>query len=218
MDSRRGAGGARGRGGRPARGSGSDSGDARPSSTAAPNVVQAGAPGEDSRTLSEEELAEIKPPKQTAEDVEFIRGMIHHHAQALEMTAFVPERSVGRDLPLLAERMEASQQSEIELMEKWLRDRGEQPPAASEHVHEHGGELMPGMLTASELARLQAAEGRRFNRLFVKGMIRHHRGAFTMIAELHDANGGQEPELDNLVRHIEADQGIEIDRMRQLRP
>jgi uncharacterized protein (DUF305 family) len=199
-------------------GSGSDPGDARPDRAAAPNVVQAGAPGEDSRTLSEEELAEIEPPKQTAEDVEFVQEMIHHHAQALEMTAFVPERSAGRNLPLLAERMEVSQQSEIELMEKWLRNRGEQPPAASAHMHEHGGELMPGMLTAAELARLQAAEGGRFNRLFVRYMNRHHQGAFTMIAELHDANGGQEPELDNLVRHIEADQGIEIDRMRQLRP
>jgi uncharacterized protein (DUF305 family) len=198
--------------------SGDGDGDAElASATPAPNVVQAGAPGEDSRELGDEQLeATQQGPEHTAADAEFVRGMIHHHAQALEMTAYVPDRAVGRDVPLLAERMEVSQQSEIELMQTWLREHDEDVPTDSEHEHHHGGMLMPGMLTASELDRLAAAGGKTFNRLFLHFMIRHHEGAFTMIEQLRRENGGQEPELDNLIRHIEADQGIEIDRMRQV--
>src|SRR5919109_2908076 len=142
-------------------GSGDDSGEAESAGAATPNVVQAGAPGEPSRKLSGDELAPAEQPKPTAADVEFVQGMIHHHAQALEMTAYVPERSAGREVRLLAERMEASQQNEIELMEEWLKARGEEVPDAGEHAHGHGGMLMPGMLTEAELAQLEAAGGRR---------------------------------------------------------
>ena len=197
-------------------GSGDDSGEAESAGAATPNVVQAGAPGEPSRKLSGDELAPAEQPKPTAADVEFVQGMIHHHAQALEMTAYVPERSAGREVRLLAERMEASQQSEIELMEEWLKARGEEVPDAGEHAHGHGGMLMPGMLTEAELAQLEAADGRRFDRLFLRRMIRHHGGALTMVAQLRNVNGGMEPELDSLIRHIESDQTIEIDRMRGL--
>jgi uncharacterized protein (DUF305 family) len=198
--------------------SGSDSGseDSQAEGAAAPNVVQAGAPGEGSRKVSEDELAELDVPEPTEADVEFVQGMIHHHAQAVEMTAYVPERGVGRDVRLLAQRMNISQESEIELMEKWLEGHGEAAPSAGDHEHGHGGELMPGMLTEAQLARLRAADGGPFNRSFLQSMIRHHRGAFTMIEQLRGANGGLEPELDNLIRHIEADQGIEIDRMQRL--
>ena len=197
-------------------GSDADSGEAGPAAMATPNVVQAGAPGDASRTPSEDELAEIEPPSHTKADVEFVWGMIHHHAQGIEMTGYVPDRSVGRDLPLLAKRTEISQESEIELMERWLQDRGEEAPDAGEHAHGHGGELMPGMLTASELGELKAASGRAFNRRFLRFMIRHHQGALAMIWQLRRANGGMEPELDKLAREIEADQSIEISRMRRL--
>src|SRR5918992_330997 len=154
--------------------SGGDSGEADRTSAAAPNAVQPGAPGEPSRELSADEAADVKTPKHTAADVDFMQGMIHHHKQALVMTGYVAERSVGRDIPLLSKRLELSQKNEIEFMEKWLKDRGK---GAS-----HGHELMPGMLTDAELARLEAAKGRRFNRLFLRGMIRHHQGALTMAA------------------------------------
>jgi uncharacterized protein (DUF305 family) len=198
--------------------SGTDSGEAQPTEAAAPtpNVVQAGAPGEPSRTLSKDELEQIEPPKHTAADAEFARGMIHHHEQALEMTGFVPGRGTGRDIRLLAERMKLSQEAEIELLERWLSDRDEAVPGAHEHASGHGGELMPGMLTEAELARLEAAAGTRFNRLFVRFMIHHHEGALVMVRQLRDANGGMEPEMDKLAREIEADQSIEINRMRQL--
>jgi uncharacterized protein (DUF305 family) len=145
-----------------------------------------------------------------------MHGMIHHHVQALEMIDLVPERAVGRDLRLLSERMDLSQQLEIEQMEKWLKDRGEDVPGSSDHHDHHGGVLMPGMLTPAQMERLEAAEGRAFNRLFLRSMIRHHQGALTMVRELVEANAGQEPEIGVFTRHVEADQGIEIARMRSL--
>lgn len=201
---------------------GCSGGDAEETPTAgetAPNIVQPGAPGQPSRTLTPEELAEIKPPKHTQADVRFVRGMIHHHAQALRMTALVPKRSSWRDLTLLARRMDVSQESEIEQMRTWLVERDEPAPELHRlhgHAHGDGRVLMPGMLTEKELQRLTAARGARFERLFLEAMIRHHLGALQMAQELYAANGGLEPEVDALARHIESDQEIEIGRMQEM--
>ena len=71
------------------------------------------------------------------------------------------------------------------------------------------------MLTEPELKRLAAARGVAFDRLFLKSMIRHHEGALTMVAELYAADGGAESEIGAFARHVEADQQIEIGRMRE---
>jgi len=154
-------------------------------------------------------------------DVRFMQGMIGHHAQALRMTALVPSRSARADVKLLAERIEASQLSEIALMTQWLRVRGQEVAAADGHQHVHGpggGEArMPGMLTDQELAALAAARGADFDRLFLESMIRHHQGALTMVAGLFATNGaGQEPELFRLASDVDADQRAEIARMQAM--
>lgn len=115
--------------------------------------------------------------------------------------------------------MDVSQESEIEQMRTWLVERDESAPELHrmrDHAHGDGRVLMPGMLTEKELQRLTAARGARFERLFLESMIRHHRGALQMAQELDAANGGLEPEVDALARHIESDQEIEIGRMQQM--
>jgi len=152
-------------------------------------------------------------------DVRFMQGMIGHHGQALVMTALVPTHGARAEVRLLAERIEASQRSEIAQMQQWLRARGEDVPAADAHHHGAGGDhaLMPGMLTDEELARLAAAQGAEFDRLFLEFMIRHHEGALTMVAGLFGTNGaGQEPEIFRLASDVESDQQAEIARMRAL--
>jgi uncharacterized protein (DUF305 family) len=183
------------------------------------NVVQPGAPGEQSRKLSAEELDRIEAPKHTKADVAFMQAMIHHHWQAVLMTKWVPRRSPGPDIPLMAKRMEISQESEIELMQEWLRKRGVKPNEPGDHSgHDHGtGKGMPpGMLTSAELGRLYNTKGRAFDRLFLHFMIRHHEGALQMVRDLQADGGGAEPELSAFTRHVEADQGIEIARMQDL--
>jgi uncharacterized protein (DUF305 family) len=183
------------------------------------NVVQPGAPGQPSRKLSTDELAEIETTKHTKADVEFMQEMIHHHWQAVLMTKWAPKRSPGPDIPLLAKRMEVSQEAEIETMQGWLRERGVKPRSPGDHGgHDHGtGEgLPPGMLTSRQLGRLYNTKGRAFDRLFLRYMTYHHQGALVMVQQLAAKGGGAEPELSAFTRHVEADQGIEIARMRDL--
>jgi uncharacterized protein (DUF305 family) len=187
---------------------------------ATPNIVQPGAPGEPSRKLTEEEAAASRETtKHTKADVDFMQHMIHHHWQAILMTKWVPRRSPGPDIPLMAKRMEISQESEIDLMQQWLRQRGIKPNEPGDHGgHDHGtGEdLPPGMLTSRQLGRLWNTKGRAFDRLFLRYMTFHHQGALQMVQELQADGGGAEPELSAFTRHVEADQGIEIARMQDL--
>jgi uncharacterized protein (DUF305 family) len=183
-----------------------------------PRTVQPGAPGDPGRAVATGRLAESARPPHTAADARFMQGMIPHHAQALEMTALVPARTERDDVRLLARRIELSQDDEIALMRGWLRARGESDAPADAH-HEHGGHaaLMPGMLTPEEMARLEAARGSEFDRLFLELMIRHHQGALTMVAELFAADGaGQEAEIFQFATEVDADQRVEIRRMGEM--
>jgi uncharacterized protein (DUF305 family) len=178
-----------------------------------PALVQPGAPGEGTRVITPTEAADTSRIQPTATDVQFMQGMIGHHAQALEMTALLPSRTNREDMRLLARRIELSQADEITMMQRWLRARGQSAPDAHAH-HDHGGALMPGMLTPDEMRRLEAAAGKEFDRLFLEFMIRHHDGALTMVNDLFSTAGaGQEPDIFAFASDVDTDQRIEIDRM-----
>jgi uncharacterized protein (DUF305 family) len=191
----------------------------QPEPTPVGNVVQPGAPGEPSRKLTAKEVADIESAKHTKADVRFMQDMIHHHGQAILMTKWVPRRTTSRDIRLMARRMKLSQETEIEQINRWLRARDVKPRDPGDHgSHDHGsGEgLPPGMLTSRQLGRLYSADGRRFDRLFLEYMTFHHQGALAMVQQLRDAGGGAETEIGVFTNHVEADQGIEIARMREL--
>jgi uncharacterized protein (DUF305 family) len=186
-----------------------------------PRTLQAGAPGEPNRELTPEEAEALDLGlEHTEADVAFVQGMIPHHVQALRMTRLVPDRTGREDVPLFAERIDLSQEDEIDVMRRWLEARDEEVPdlgAAHDMDDMAGmegmdGELMPGMLTEEELLELEAATGEEFDRLFLEAMIRHHQGAMAMVEELYASDGGQEPELSRLANHIYSDQSIEISR------
>lgn len=153
-----------------------------------------------------------------AADQRFARDMVEHHAQALAMTALVPVRANAAAVRLLAERLDVSQRDEIALLRGWLSRRGEaSPDAAPRQASDHDHAAMPGMRTPEQLARLKAARGADFDRLFLEHMIAHHEGALVMIRELFSAPGaGQDPEIFRFASEIEADQRTEITRMQQL--
>ena len=190
-------------------------GDKPPSveQTPEPNIVQPGEPGEPSKTLSPEEAESATTIKPTQVDVDFMQGMIHHHGQAILMTKWVPERTDNRRITLLAKRMELSQEAEIELMEQWLKTEGVVPQDPDDHGDHN---LMPGMLTQAQLDRLEAADGREFERLFLRYMTRHHEGALTMVRDLRESGGGLQSEIDKFAREVESDQTAEIQRMADL--
>ena len=182
----------------------------------APNIVQPGAPGQPTRTLSPEDLASLPTEQYGEADVTFMQGMIHHHAQALRMTALVPRRTDDPDVRLLARRIDTTQVAEIDQMRRWLTTRGERAPIlhrAHGHAHGIGQGQMPGMLNDAQLRRLEGARGAAFDRLFLRYMIQHHHGALVMVQRLYAANGGLESESDAFARSVDADQMIEIERM-----
>lgn len=182
-------------------------------------TVQPGAPGEATRVLTVEEAASLEHVTHTPADVRFMQGMIPHHAQALEMAALIPERTDHEGLLLLGRRIEISQRDEIAWMTRWLERRDETAPMmGAGHAHGLGeGELMPGMLSRGEMDALAAARGSGFDRLFLEGMIKHHQGALAMVAELFGSpGGGQETEIFRFAADVDADQDMEILRMRDM--
>jgi uncharacterized protein (DUF305 family) len=196
------------------------------------STVQPGAPGTSSRHLSPDEVLHRHELPHTRADVVFMQNMIHHHAQALVMSGLAPERAGSAEIRLLAERIHRSQTDEIALMQRWLRGRGEEAPevdmtdpgdpAGHDHHHHHPPAhahdehtLMAGMLTPEQLQELAAARGAEFDRLFLEFMIFHHEGAILMVEELFSVPGAaQDSEIYQFASHVDADQRIEIGRMR----
>ncbi len=137
------------------------------------------------------------------------------------MVALMPGRTTNDRLLRLGGRIEISQRDEIALMARWLGERGEAAPEAHGTGTEgHGGmhgPLMPGMLTPEQMDRLAAAEGPEFDRLFLELMIGHHEGALVMVRELFSSpGGGQESWTFQFASDVDADQEMEIRRMRQM--
>jgi uncharacterized protein (DUF305 family) len=180
---------------------------------ARPPIVQPGAPGQASRVIAAAQASDLSQVQYTGADIKFMQGMIGHHAQAIEMVALAGTRTASDDLRKLALRIDVSQKDEMQMMREWLQARGQQIPDARAH-HMMGATLMPGMLTAEEMARLAAATGAEFDRLFLEGMIKHHSGAIAMVHDLFATDGaGQTPEIFAYASDVDADQRMEIDRM-----
>jgi uncharacterized protein (DUF305 family) len=176
-------------------------------------VIQPGAPGKPGRVLSEADVKRLAQVGITPADVAFMQGMIGHHAQAIEMTDLLKTRTESADMRKLALRIEVSQADEIKMMQHWLQDRGQPLPDPHAH-HAHDAKLMPGMLTADDMAKLAAAKGADFDRLFLEYMIKHHQGALVMVKALFASPGAaQDAELSAFARDVGADQQMEIDRM-----
>ena len=156
-------------------------------------------------------------------DVDFMSGMIPHHAQAVLIAGWAASHGARPDLRTLCERQVVAQRDEIEFMRNWLRDRGETvPPADATHhrMKMNGVEhdmLMPGMLSPEQLAELDKARGPEWDRLFLRGMIRHHEGALKMVDDLFALYGAlQDDDVYKFASDIYADQSIEIERMQKM--
>src|SRR5256886_17484981 len=108
----------------------------------------------------------------TPADVHFIAGMIGHHAQAIQMAGWCASHDASPSLRPLCERIVVAQKDEIAFAQRWLRERSEYVPPADPRGHIMQGSdmpmLMPGMLTPQQMAQLDSARGREFDRLFLQ--------------------------------------------------
>ena len=161
----------------------------------------------------------------TQADIDFMSGMIHHHAQAIVMAKWAPSRDASAAVQRLTERVINAQTDEIHLMQTWLRDRNQAPPEVdalgtvtlppSAHGAHAGHTMaMPGMLSEAQMTALAAARGSEFDRLFLTYMIQHHRGAVQMVRTLFSSHGaGQDEAIFKFAADVEVDQTTEIQRM-----
>jgi len=176
------------------------------------------------------------PHDYTQADVDFVQGMIIHHAQAVVMSDWAASHGARPDVLTLCRRIALSQRDEITMMQNWLRDRGLSAPdplhmlgGAHGPVHDSSPMDMPGMdmgdhpmmmtgmLTPAEMRRLDAARDTAFDRLYLTGMIKHHEGAIDMVARLFATPGaGQQPELSGFATDVDAGQRAEIARMQAM--
>ena len=193
-------------------------------------IVQPGPPGQASRALTADEASRIADTRYSPDDVAFMRGMIHHHRQAIELVAVVKDRTNTPDLIAAADRIAASQQDEIAFMEQWLTARGEavaEPANAAqaahaEHmtgsgpatVHAAAAGPMKGLATAEQMAQLAAASGAVFDRRFLLLMVAHHEGAVEMVTDLLARPGSaHDPALFEFTGDLRNEQQAEINRM-----
>ncbi len=174
-------------------------------------------------------------------DVDFMSGMIHHHAQAITISRWAPSHGATASVQRLTARIINAQTDEITIMQTWLKDRSQPMPLvdslgnvtmggaghdmaamAGHDMSKMGGMggmamgqmSMPGMLTEAQLKELDAARGTEFDRLFLTYMIQHHRGAVSMVKTLFAAQGaGQDETVFKFANDVEVDQSTEIKRM-----
>jgi uncharacterized protein (DUF305 family) len=153
-------------------------------------------------------------------DVDFMTGMIAHHAQAVVMARFAPTHGASRAVQEFAARIAVAQTDEIAFMKSWLRARNQPIPADDAHLHvghasEHAAMGMNGMLTPAQMTELDAARGPMFDRLFLTFMIQHHEGAVAMVETLMAVDGAvRDEDIYKFAADVSADQVTEIDRMR----
>jgi len=141
-------------------------------------------------------------------DVTFAMEMVMHHQQAIEMSdTLLAKDGVHSDVVALAERIKAAQGPEIETMNQWLEDWGQDTDMGG---MDHGG----GMMSEEDMAALEEADGETASSLFLEQMIMHHQGAIDM-AEAQIDNG-QNPDAVALAQKIVEDQAAEIAEMQEL--
>ena len=175
-------------------------------------IIQPGAPGENSKVLDPSIASNIARASYVDADVNFLKGMVIHHQQALFMSRLAKKRTNNKTIIDLANRIDVSQEDEINFMESWLKSREEIMPKMP---HDHSAHMeMAGMATPLQLKSLENSESTDFDRLFLQLMIAHHDGALEMVEELKKYPGSaNDPLLSEFVSDLVNDQGVEIERM-----
>jgi len=154
-------------------------------------------------------------------DVHFMTGMISHHAQAVRMASWATSHGAGDAVRGLCARVQVGQTDEIHVMQRWLAERHLMVPDSTGAMAGMPGMdhamTMPGMLTPAQMAELDGARGREFDRLFLIYMIQHHQGALTMVHTLFESPGAlMDDMIFKFASDISADQTTEIDRMSRM--
>ena len=149
----------------------------------------------------------------TVADVEFMQGMIAHHAQAIHMSRMAEAHGASPRLIRLAIKIDQSQVAEIRIMQDWLRSNGQVAPDTGSWR----GMTMVCLLSEAQLKQLDESRGVGFDRNFLEMMIYHHEGALQMVKDLlATPRAGQEVDVNVFANDVVSVQTAEIGAMRQM--
>src|SRR5438128_5456454 len=149
----------------------------------------------------------------TKADVEFMQGMIAHHAQAIVMSRMAESHRANPQVLKLSNKIDQSQVPEIRIMQAWLKRNNQFAPDTSSWHNV----MMAGMLTTAQLNALDAARGVAFDRAYLRLMIQHHAGALKMVDDLFKSSlAGQEVDVNVFANDVVTAQTVEIGIMQKL--
>ena len=149
----------------------------------------------------------------TKADVEFMQGMIAHHAQAIVMSRMAAAHGANPQVLKLSNKIDQSQVPEIRIMQAWLKRNNQFAPDTSSWHNT----MMAGMLTPAQLKELDAANGVDFDREYLRLMIQHHAGALKMVDDLFNTSlAGQEVDVNVFANDVVTAQTTEIGIMQRL--
>ena len=160
------------------------------------------------------------PPAATSAEAGFARDMQVHHIQGVELAMLIRDRTEDVEVRRMAYDMATTQGHQAGQLYGWLAawglgQFGSQPPMTWMGHTGHGmGALMPGMATDAQVKELSEASGVDAERLFLRLMIAHHRGALEMSTAILERT--THPVVVAFARAVLASQQSEIDLMTRL--
>ena len=160
-------------------------------------------------------------PRDDSAEAGFARDMATHHAQAVEMSFVIRDKSSDEELRTLAYDIAVTQSTQRGVFFGWLQQwRLPQASTAPRmtwmpgHAHVErgaGAPLMHGMASDDELRRLRAAQGTDAEILFLQLMIRHHEGGVIMARAVSTLS--RRAEIVAMAKSIDEGQRAEIVEM-----
>jgi uncharacterized protein (DUF305 family) len=182
-------------------------------------VLQPGRPGEPNVSLTGTAAAPRPAAPVDPDDVRFLQDMVVHHAQAVVMVEIALEHLTDSQVKALASRIADEQEPEIGYMARLLRERGAEVPPQAENprfaANSHGSHgSMPGMATPQQLEALAAARGVEADRMWLRLMTAHHRGALEMV--LDQQRSGRDEVVTQLGDEVHVTQLAQINHMQRM--
>jgi uncharacterized protein (DUF305 family) len=160
-------------------------------------------------------------PGDDSAEAGFARDMSTHHAQAVEMGMIAFQKASLPDVRTLGGDIALTQKGQIGVMSTWLKDWGldvntTRPPMSwmPNGQAELVNNLMPGMATREEVAKLNSATGKQVDILFCQYMLRHHLGGIHMVDDVLAQN--PRPEVRDLAQTMKQNQTAEVSVLRTL--
>ena len=186
-------------------------GEPAPPANSAPVIVP-GKPGEEASTIPPGAATPLPEEGPNDADIAFVRDMIVHHGQAVELADLAPDRAERPDVKGIADRIADVQRPEIDALNRWLEQHDLAKVDPGGHGAAHAG--MPGMASTDDVQALREARGAAFDTMFLRLMVAHHQGALTMVEDVR--KHGVSVRVQEIADDVAVTQVDEIHRMQRM--